>query len=38
MAAATNPYGDGFAARRTVGIIKHYFGFSRRLPREFVPR
>ncbi len=38
MAAATNPYGDGHAARRTVRIIRHYFGFSRTLPREFAPR
>jgi UDP-N-acetylglucosamine 2-epimerase (non-hydrolysing) len=38
MASATNPYGDGHAARRTVHIIKHYFGFSRTLPKEFVPR
>jgi UDP-N-acetylglucosamine 2-epimerase (non-hydrolysing) len=38
MATATNPYGDGFAARRTVGIIKHFFGFSKSLPREFTPR
>jgi UDP-N-acetylglucosamine 2-epimerase (non-hydrolysing) len=37
MASATNPYGDGNAARRTVGIIKHYFGFSKHLPAEFVP-
>jgi UDP-N-acetylglucosamine 2-epimerase (non-hydrolysing) len=37
MATATNPYGDGNAARRTVGIIKHYFGFARRLPAEFAP-
>jgi UDP-N-acetylglucosamine 2-epimerase (non-hydrolysing) len=38
MASATNPYGDGLAARRTVRIIKHYFGYSRTLPKEFVPR
>jgi UDP-N-acetylglucosamine 2-epimerase (non-hydrolysing) len=38
MATATNPYGDGHAARRTVHIIRHYFGFSRTLPKEFVPR
>lgn len=37
MASATNPYGDGNAARRTVGIMKHYFGFSKHLPAEFVP-
>ncbi len=38
MASATNPYGDGRAARRTVRIIKRYFGYSRTLPKEFVPR
>jgi UDP-N-acetylglucosamine 2-epimerase (non-hydrolysing) len=38
MASATNPYGDGLAARRTARIIKHYFGYSRTLPKEFVPR
>jgi UDP-N-acetylglucosamine 2-epimerase (non-hydrolysing) len=38
MAMATNPYGDGRAARRTVHVIRHYFGFSRTLPKEFVPR
>ncbi len=38
MASATNPYGDGHAARRTVGILKHFFGISGTLPREFVPR
>jgi UDP-N-acetylglucosamine 2-epimerase (non-hydrolysing) len=38
MASATNPYGDGKAARRTVQIIRHYFGFSRTLPGEFTPR
>lgn len=38
MANATNPYGDGHAARRTVHVIRHYFGYSRSLPKEFVPR
>jgi len=37
MATATNPYGDGQAGRRTVQIIKHYFGLTRTLPKEFVP-
>jgi len=37
MASATNPYGDGNAARRIVGIVKHYFGFSTHLPAEFTP-
>lgn len=38
MANATNPYGDGHAARRTVHVIRHFFGYSRSLPKEFVPR
>ena len=38
MATATNPYGDGRAAARTVQIIKRYFGFTRSRVREFVPR
>ena len=38
MATATNPYGDGRAARRTVDVIKHHFGFTRRLPKDFSPR
>ncbi len=38
MANATNPYGDGHAARRTVHVIRHYFGVSPSLPKEFVPR
>lgn len=37
MARATNPYGDGRAARRTVGIIIRYFGLSRALVKEFRP-
>lgn len=37
MASATNPYGDGKAAKRTVGIIKHYFGMVKALPAEFKP-
>jgi UDP-N-acetylglucosamine 2-epimerase (non-hydrolysing) len=37
MASATNPYGDGRAAKRTVGIIKQYFGFAKTLPAEFMP-
>ncbi|HTR80386.1 MAG TPA: UDP-N-acetylglucosamine 2-epimerase (non-hydrolyzing) [Bacteroidota bacterium] len=38
MASATNPYGDGRAAQRTVAIIKKYFGYSRSIIREFRPR
>ncbi|MEO8167699.1 MAG: UDP-N-acetylglucosamine 2-epimerase (non-hydrolyzing), partial [bacterium] len=37
MASATNPYGDGKAAKRTVAIIKHYFGITKKLPAEFKP-
>ena len=37
MASATNPYGDGKAARRTVSFIKNYFGFSGKVEREFKP-
>jgi UDP-N-acetylglucosamine 2-epimerase len=38
MANATNPYGDGRAAQRIIGIIKNSFGFSHKLPPEFRPR
>ncbi len=38
MASATNPYGDGNAARRTIGVIRNYFGMSRTLPSEFSPK
>lgn len=38
MAAAVNPYGDGRAAERTVGIIKRYFGVTRAVVHEFRPR
>ena len=38
MASATNPYGDGRAAERTVRIIKRYFGFSKKVVHEFRPR
>jgi UDP-N-acetylglucosamine 2-epimerase (non-hydrolysing) len=38
MATATNPYGDGRAARRTVGIIRNALGFARTLPQPFRPR
>jgi UDP-N-acetylglucosamine 2-epimerase (non-hydrolysing) len=37
MAGATNPYGDGRAAERTVHIIKRHFGFTTRRVKEFVP-
>ena len=37
MASAVNPYGDGLAAKRTVGAIKRYFGMSKARVNEFVP-
>jgi UDP-N-acetylglucosamine 2-epimerase (non-hydrolysing) len=36
MARAVNPYGDGLAARRSVGAIEHFFGLGAR-PAEFNP-
>lgn len=38
MAEATNPYGDGLAALRTVRVIKRYFGMRTAPFREFRPR
>jgi UDP-N-acetylglucosamine 2-epimerase (non-hydrolysing) len=38
MASATNPYGDGLAAQRTLDIIAKYFGMSRKTIREFQPK
>jgi UDP-N-acetylglucosamine 2-epimerase (non-hydrolysing) len=38
MASATNPYGDGRAAERTVDIVARYFGLSRKVIREFLPK
>jgi UDP-N-acetylglucosamine 2-epimerase (non-hydrolysing) len=38
MAGAVNPYGDGYAAARTVRIIKHHFHLTRTWGREFIPR
>ncbi len=37
MATATNPYGDGFATRRTVHALKRHFGFSKTPFKEFKP-
>lgn len=37
MASAVNPYGDGFAAKRTIQIIKNYFSFSKIKVKEFTP-
>ena len=38
MAAATNPYGDGHASRRTVQALEHFFGFTKKKATEFRPR
>ena len=38
MANATNPYGDGYASRRTIQALQHFFGFSKKMPSEFRPR
>jgi UDP-N-acetylglucosamine 2-epimerase (non-hydrolysing) len=38
MASATNPYGDGYASRRTVHALQYFFGFTKRKPQEFSPR
>lgn len=35
MSRARNPYGDGRAAERIVGVIRHTFGFASNLPEEF---
>lgn len=35
MSKAVNPYGDGFASRRTVDAILYYFGKSSRRPEDF---
>lgn len=37
MASSVNPYGDGLSAKRTVQIIKNYFGLSRGEIKEFNP-
>ncbi len=38
MARATNPYGDGRAAVRTVDAIEHYFGLRPDPPEEWRPQ
>ncbi len=38
MANAVNPYGDGLSSFRTIKIIKNYFGFSKEVVDEFIPR
>lgn len=35
MSHAVNPYGDGFASRRTVDAILYYFGRSAKRPDDF---
>lgn len=35
MSQARNPYGDGRAAERIVGALRHYFGRSPQRPEEF---
>jgi UDP-N-acetylglucosamine 2-epimerase (non-hydrolysing) len=35
MSQARNPYGDGRAAERIVGVLRRYFGFTPNLPHEF---
>jgi UDP-N-acetylglucosamine 2-epimerase (non-hydrolysing) len=37
MSRAVNPYGDGKAAKRIVEAARHFFGFRRAKPAEFVP-
>lgn len=37
IASAVNPYGDGLSSKRTVQIIKNYFGLSRAQVNEFIP-
>ncbi|MCU7498057.1 MAG: UDP-N-acetylglucosamine 2-epimerase (non-hydrolyzing) [Ignavibacteria bacterium] len=38
IASAVNPYGDGLSAKRTVQIIKNYFGLSKAAVNEFIPK
>ncbi len=35
MSRARNPYGDGLASARIVGVLRHHFGFAANLPDEF---
>ena len=35
MSRARNPYGDGRAAERIVGVLRHFFKFERNRPDEF---
>lgn len=38
MSHAINPYGDGKASQRIVSALLHYFGFSKKRMKEFLPR
>ncbi len=38
MASSVNPYGDGFAAKRSIQIIKNYFSMSKIKVKEFIPK
>jgi UDP-N-acetylglucosamine 2-epimerase (non-hydrolysing) len=38
IASAVNPYGDGLSAKRTLQIIKNYFGLSKASVNEFIPK
>lgn len=38
IASAVNPYGDGLSAKRTIQIIKNYFGLSKAAVNEFIPK
>ncbi|OGB90803.1 UDP-N-acetylglucosamine 2-epimerase [candidate division WOR-1 bacterium RIFCSPHIGHO2_01_FULL_53_15] len=35
MSKAVNPYGDGLASERIVGVLLHYFGASDQRPEDF---
>ena len=36
MAKAVNPYGDGFASKRSVDAILYHFGYRKERPQDFV--
>ncbi|MBP3448677.1 MAG: UDP-N-acetylglucosamine 2-epimerase (non-hydrolyzing) [Clostridia bacterium] len=36
MAHAVNPYGDGFASKRSVDAILYHFGYTKERPSDFV--
>ncbi|MFZ5353352.1 MAG: non-hydrolyzing UDP-N-acetylglucosamine 2-epimerase [Bacillota bacterium] len=38
MAAAINPYGDGYAAERIVESLLHYFGINSKRPEDYEPK